>query len=69
MWFGPHAAHGTCYVPLPAGAAAVPDAYTVADPRKLSRASAYWAHKVSARVRVRVRVRVRPTGRTRLVSG
>ena len=44
-WFGPHAAHGTCYVPLRAGAASVPDAYTVANPSKLSRASAYWAHK------------------------
>ena len=44
-WYGPHAALGTCYVPLPAGAAAVPDAYTVANPSKLSRASAYWAHK------------------------
>jgi len=44
-WFGPHAALGTCYIPLPAGAAAVPDAYTAANPSKLSRASAYWAHK------------------------
>eukprot|EP00287_Rhodomonas_sp_CCMP768_P014540 CAMPEP_0196758138 /NCGR_PEP_ID=MMETSP1091-20130531/104028_1 /TAXON_ID=302021 /ORGANISM="Rhodomonas sp., Strain CCMP768" /LENGTH=673 /DNA_ID=CAMNT_0042106941 /DNA_START=15 /DNA_END=2036 /DNA_ORIENTATION=- len=45
VWFGPHGAHGTCYVPFPIGMAALPHAYTVGDPRRLSRHSAYWAHR------------------------
>ncbi|EOD39172.1 hypothetical protein EMIHUDRAFT_223642 [Emiliania huxleyi CCMP1516] len=44
-WYGPHAAHGTCFLPLHIGAQAVPAPHADADPRSVSRRSAYWAHK------------------------
>eukprot|EP01047_Picozoa_sp_COSAG01_P069755 COSAG01_NODE_10404_length_2175_cov_2.057322_1_plen_644_part_00 len=44
LWFGPHAAHATCYVPLPAGMPTLPHRYTVgAQQRKDS--SALWAFR------------------------
>tara|TARA_B110001452_G_scaffold109724_1_gene91037 strand:- start:162 stop:1919 length:1758 start_codon:yes stop_codon:yes gene_type:complete len=50
LWFGPHAAHGTCYLPLHAGGAAVPAPYSRADPSAIDRASAYWGHKYALNV-------------------
>jgi len=45
LFFGPHTASGTCYIPLAATAKAVPQPYMHADPGVVSRSSAYWAHK------------------------
>jgi dipeptidase len=45
LWYGPHSAPGTCFVPLAAGMTSVPAPYTVGDPKKLDRTSAYWAHR------------------------
>jgi hypothetical protein len=51
VWFGPHAAHGSCFVPLTVGMTALPISHTTSDPRKIDRASAYWAHKCVERAR------------------
>jgi len=45
LWYGPHAAAGTVFFPVPARATAVPHQYSTADPQTLSRESAYWAHR------------------------
>jgi len=45
LWYGPHAAAGTVFLPLAARATSVPSEYTIADPKNLSRDSAYWAHR------------------------
>lgn len=45
IWFGPHAAHATVYVPFTIGMLHLPESYSVGDPWKLSRRSAYWAHR------------------------
>lgn len=45
VWFGPHAAHATVYVPLTIGMLHLPEAYSIGDPWRLSRKSAYWAHR------------------------
>mmetsp|Transcript_89928 Transcript_89928/g.160025 ORF Transcript_89928/g.160025 Transcript_89928/m.160025 type:complete len:611 (-) Transcript_89928:35-1867(-) len=45
LWFGPHAAAGTVFLPIAAKATVVPHAYTVADPKNYSRDSAYWWHR------------------------
>lgn len=50
LWYGPHAASTTCFMPLSAAATAVPAQYTVGDPVVLSRESAYWAHKYVANI-------------------
>jgi len=50
LWFGPHAAPGTCYMPLAAAATEVPAMYTVADPNVLNKQSAYWAHRFAFNV-------------------
>lgn len=45
-WFGPHAAHGTCYVPLMAGGMTeLPKGYTIGMPRKIDRKASWWAHR------------------------
>ena len=45
IWFGPHAAHATVYVPFTIGMLHLPEAYSIGNPWKLSRGSAYWAHR------------------------
>ena len=45
IWFGPHAAHATVYVPFTIGMLHLPEEYSVGNPWRLSRKSAYWAHR------------------------
>eukprot|EP00928_Gymnodinium_smaydae_P066726 TRINITY_DN49691_c0_g1_i1.p1 TRINITY_DN49691_c0_g1~~TRINITY_DN49691_c0_g1_i1.p1 ORF type:complete len:617 (-),score=28.52 TRINITY_DN49691_c0_g1_i1:38-1849(-) len=45
IWYGPHAAAGTCFMPMPATLIRVPKAYEVANPDVFDRTSAYWAHR------------------------
>jgi len=45
IWFGPHAAHATVYVPFTIGMLHLPPSYSIGNPWKLSRRSAYWAHR------------------------
>ena len=45
LWFGPHAAHATVFVPFTAGMTHLATEYSLGDPSSLSRASAYWAHR------------------------
>mmetsp|Transcript_94465 Transcript_94465/g.244409 ORF Transcript_94465/g.244409 Transcript_94465/m.244409 type:complete len:611 (-) Transcript_94465:350-2182(-) len=45
VWFGPHTTAATCFVPVFASATEVPAPYNVSDPNKLSKDSAYWAHR------------------------
>lgn len=44
LWFGPHAAAGTCFVPMTIGTS-VPAAYGMGRPDVLNRSSAYWIHR------------------------
>ena len=44
-WFGPHAAHGTCFVPVFAGCEAAPSALNVGNASTIDRGSAWWAHR------------------------
>jgi dipeptidase len=44
-WFGAHAAHGTCFIPLPAGATGVPPSLMVGNATVVDRASLWWAHR------------------------
>jgi dipeptidase len=50
IWFGPHAAHGSCFVPFTVGMTALPRTHSNADPRAIDRSSAYWAHKYTLQV-------------------
>jgi len=45
LFFGPHTASGTCYIPLAATAKSVPQPHMYADPDVVNHSSAYWAHK------------------------
>ncbi|EKX54792.1 hypothetical protein GUITHDRAFT_159096 [Guillardia theta CCMP2712] len=45
VWFGPHGAHATVYVPFAIGMQDLPPAYKIGNPSKLDRRSAYWAHR------------------------
>lgn len=45
MWYGPHNAAATCFIPLSAPTSLAPPAYTIAEPNALSHESAYWAHR------------------------
>jgi len=48
LWFGPHAAATSCFIPLSSRGTSVPVAYQHGTPHKLSRESAYWAHRYTA---------------------
>lgn len=45
LWYAPHSAGASVFLPIFARATAVPSAYKIADPNALSRDSAYWAHR------------------------
>ena len=45
MWIGMHAAHGTCFVPVPGGAAALAEGLTVGNASLVDRRSSWWAHR------------------------
>merc|ERR1719469_729072 len=45
LWYGPHCADATVYLPVPQLMTEVPHPYKVAHPKKLDRGSMYWAHK------------------------
>ena len=47
IWWGPHAAHGTAYVPFPVALTntKLPDAYTRGYGGVFDRSTAYWAHR------------------------
>jgi|TARA_B110000208_G_scaffold119461_1_gene146050 dipeptidase len=42
VWYGPHAAHGSCFVPLTVGMTELPISHTTADPRTIDRTSAWY---------------------------
>ena len=44
-WYGPHAAHGTCFVPVPAGIKKLPAALTIGNATRVDRDSQWWAHR------------------------
>jgi len=45
MWLGPHAAHGTCFIPFSIGVNALPDSIVKGRMDKLDRASAFWTFR------------------------
>lgn len=45
LWYGPHSADSTVFLPIPAGATMVPDSYSNMNPKILDRSTAYWAHR------------------------
>jgi len=45
LWYGPHNADATVFLPVPQSATEVPESYKIANPNVLNRTSAYWAHK------------------------
>merc|ERR1711871_1356588 len=47
-WYGPHAAHGTVYVPLLSSASALPLCLTIGSPVFVDRSSSWWAHRYLA---------------------
>lgn len=50
LWFGPHNAPSTVFVPLLSTGSSVPEALQIGDPTELSRESAYWAYRFSYNV-------------------
>eukprot|EP00931_Biecheleriopsis_adriatica_P084570 TRINITY_DN5845_c0_g1_i3.p1 TRINITY_DN5845_c0_g1~~TRINITY_DN5845_c0_g1_i3.p1 ORF type:complete len:551 (-),score=83.62 TRINITY_DN5845_c0_g1_i3:23-1675(-) len=48
LWFAPHAAATSCFIPLSSRGGTVPEAYQIGNPHKLDRQSAYWAHRYVA---------------------
>jgi dipeptidase len=46
VWFGPHAAHGTVYVPLMAGMLTSPDCLAYGWQGVYNLTTSYWAHRV-----------------------
>ena len=50
IWYGPHAAYGTVYVPFTLGMSALPKSYTHGHPGKLDKSTAYWRFRYVANV-------------------
>ncbi len=50
MWFGPHAAYGTCFVPFFSGMPSVPHSHSSASTLALDRTTALWAHRYALNV-------------------
>jgi dipeptidase len=49
VWYGPHAALGTCYTPFAAGMQALPDAFSMySNPSVFDRKSMYWAARFAS---------------------
>jgi dipeptidase len=50
VWFAPHAATGSVYMPLYCGMDKLPTEYSNGNPSKLDRGSAWWAHRYVANI-------------------
>lgn len=50
LWFAPHAAATSCFVPLSSLGSAVPQPYRLGNPHQLDRKTAYWAHRYVANI-------------------
>jgi dipeptidase len=45
VWFGPHAPHGTVFVPFPTGMTSLPHGYSNGWQGEFDRSCAFWAHR------------------------
>eukprot|EP00039_Didymoeca_costata_P018994 m.335837 g.335837 ORF g.335837 m.335837 type:complete len:600 (-) comp17689_c0_seq1:79-1878(-) len=45
VWYSPHTASASCFVPFPCGMVSLPEVYTETNPNILDKVSAYWAHR------------------------
>jgi len=45
LWYGPHAPHGTVWVPFAAGMPSLPDEYSWGFQAVFNRSTAFWAHR------------------------
>merc|ERR1711957_422115 len=45
LWYGPHTADATIFLPLPQRTTVIPEPYRIGHPAILNRGSAYWAHR------------------------
>jgi dipeptidase len=45
VWYAPHSAPGSSFVPFCAGCSGIATEYATGNPNQLDRGSAYWAHR------------------------